>query len=77
MHLVFNLYPKGFDDILIGNLVVRFIKLCKRIVDEWMEIEMGNFFNVEEIYVEAQVMETWNLFEIGKFSIGGVEFQPK
>ncbi|XP_059287303.1 F-box protein PP2-B10-like [Lycium ferocissimum] len=94
VYLVFKLTPDAFDGLEIGNSVVRFVNheaeerqkvrrigffSAQRRADEWMEIEMGKFFNGvgEDGDVEARLMEIRRRFGIGGLLVHGVEFRPE
>ncbi|MCD7446001.1 hypothetical protein HAX54_024705 [Datura stramonium] len=94
VYLVFKLAPDAFDGLEIGTSVVRFVNReaeerrkarrigllnAQRRDDEWMEIEMGKFFNDagEDGDVEALLMEIRRRFGIGSLLVQGVEFRPE
>nr|XP_016488869.1 PREDICTED: F-box protein PP2-B10-like [Nicotiana tabacum] len=88
VYLVFNFAPDEFDGLEIGQSVVKFVS-CesdneaeerrKRRVDEWMEIEMGKFFNDsgEDRDVEVRLMEIRRRYGRGGLLVQGIEFRPE
>lgn len=94
VYLVFKLAPSSYYGLAIGNAVIRFVnpyakerRLVRRIswpnaqrrVDNWMEIEMGEFFNDtgDDGDVQVRLMDITCHFGIDNLFIEGIEFRPK